>query len=108
MTEEETHQKKTTAKELEKAVKLVNEAIHVEEARLQTIASTEEQSPIMIEGYTTTNHFCQLMVDPKEVARIMLEYNYPTWKVLEEEAPETMWEDLGRLYGLSAACSADI
>lgn len=108
MTGEEANQKKTTAKELDRAIKLVNEAIHAEEERLKKIASAEEQSPIMLEGYTNTNHFCKLMVDPKDVARIMLEYNYPTWKVLEEETPEAMWEDLGRLYGLSAACSADI
>lgn len=103
---------KPTEKEFEHAVNLVNDAIAAEEQRLQKIASSEEQSPIMLEGYTTTNHFCQLMVDPKDVAKILLEYNYPIWHVLEkdvpDESPDEMWEALGRLYGLSTVCAVDI
>lgn len=91
------------------AVKLVNKAIMEERKRLETIAkSDEEQSPIMIEGETMAGYYCQLMVDPKEVAKIMLEYDYPVWRIIEEDAPDAMWEDLGRKFGLMHVCSADI
>jgi len=59
------------------AVKLVNEVIIAEYKRLEEISKTEEGEPIMVEGETTAGYFCQLMVDPKDVAKIMLDYNYP-------------------------------
>ena len=101
-------QKKPAEDDLIKAVSLVNAAIRAEEQMYRKIASSEEQPPIMIEGTTATNHACQLMVDPKDVARIILEYDYPTWHVLGEEAPEGMWEDLGRFYGLKDVDSFDM
>ena len=105
MTEE---QAKPTKEELAQAVKIVNEAIRAEEEKLKKIASTEEQAPIMIEGTTSAGYCCQLMASPKDAARIMLDYNYPTWKVLEEEAPCGMWEDLGRKFGLESVSSIDL
>ena len=48
------------------------------------------------------------MVDPKDVAKILLEYNYPVWRVLGEDAPDEMWEDLGRKFGLEHVCSVDL
>lgn len=98
-------QKKPTRDELAHAVSLVNAAIQAEEQEYRRIASSKEEAPIMIEGYTTTDYACQMMVDPKDVARIILEYDYPTCHVLGKEAPEAMWEDLGRFYGLKAVCS---
>ncbi len=61
------------------AVKLVNEAIMAEYKRLEEVSKTEESEPIMVEGETTAGYFCQLTVDPKDVAKIMLDYNYPVW-----------------------------
>ena len=48
------------------------------------------------------------MVGPKDVAKILLEYDYPVWRVLEEEAPDEMWGDLGRKFGLEHVCSVDL
>jgi len=90
------------------AVKLVNEVIIAEYKRLEEISKTEEGEPIMVEGETTAGYFCQLMVDPKDVAKIMLDYNYPVWRVLEEDAPDGMWEDLGCKFGLAHVCSVDL
>ena len=90
------------------AVKLVNEAIMTEYKRLEEISKTEEGKPIMVEGETTAGYFCQLMVDPKDVAKIMLDYNYPVWRVLEEDAPDAMWEELGYKFGLAHVCSVDL
>ena len=49
-----------------------------------------------------------MMVDPKDVARVYLEYNYPLWKTLKEEAPIEMWEELARIYGLATVSEVDL
>ena len=93
---------------LDSAVNLVNEAIMAEYKRLEEIAKSEEGDPIMIEGETTAGYFCQMMVDPKDVAKIALEYNYPVWHILKEDYTDGMWEDLGRKFGLATVCSIDL
>lgn len=93
---------------LHEAVKLVNDAIRSEYKRLEEIAKTEEGDPILVEGETTAGYFCHMMVDPKEVAKIALEYNYPVWHILGEDYPDAMWEDLGRKFGLATVCSMDL
>ncbi len=93
---------------LDSAVNLVNEAIMAEYKRLEEIAKAEEGDPIMVEGETTAGYFCQMMVDPKDVAKIALEYNYPVWHILKEDYPDSMWEDLGRKFGLATVCSIDL
>ena len=98
----------TNTDELAKAVKLVQEAIRAEEARLEKIAHSSEESPIMLEGTTSTGYFCQMMIDPKEAAQVLLDYQYPVWKVLEEESPIEMWDRLSDIYGLDAVSSVDI
>lgn len=93
---------------LASAVKLVNEAIAAEHKRLEILAKTEENDPILVEGETSAGYYCQMMVDPKDVASIMLDYNYPVWRVLEEDAPDNMWEELGYKFGLAHVCSVDL
>ena len=93
---------------LNSAVSLVNGAIIAEYKRLEEISKTDEGDPILIEGETTAGYFCQLMVDPKEVAKIALEYNYPVWHILKGDYPDAMWEDLGRKFGLATVCSIDL
>lgn len=93
---------------LHEAVKLVNDAIMDEFKRIEEIAKAEEGDPILIEGETTAGYFCHLMVDPKDVAKIALEYNYPVWHILEHDYPDGMWEDLGRKFGLATVCSIDL
>lgn len=93
---------------LREAVAAVNEAINKERQRLLEISQKEEQEPICIEGETSTGYYCRLMVDPKDAAKIMLDYDYPLYSVLNEDAPDMMWEDLGRKYGIMTVCSVDI
>lgn len=90
------------------AVTRVNKAISDEYKRLEKIAKTEEADPILIEGETTAGYFCRMMVDPKDVAKIALEYNYPVWHILKQDYPEEMWEELGRKFGLATVCSIDL
>lgn len=62
----------------------------------------------MVEGETTASYYCQLIVNPQEVAKILLEYDYPVWRVFDEDAPDAMWEDLGRKFGSEHVCSVDL
>lgn len=93
---------------MDTAVAKVNEAIEGERKRLEEIAKTEEGDPILLEGETTAGYYCQMMVDPKDVAKIALDYNYPVWHILKQDYPEEMWEELGRKFGLAIVCSVDL
>ncbi len=62
----------------------------------------------MVEDKTTAGCFCQLKVNPQEVAKIFVDYDYALYRVLGEDAPDAMWEDLGRKFGLEHARSADL
>lgn len=73
------------------AAKLINDAIRTEYKRLEEIAKTEEDDLILIEGETTAGSFCYTMISPKDVAKIALEYNYPVWRILEEDYPDAIW-----------------
>lgn len=99
---------KQTADELAKAVEIVQTAIRDEEARLEKIANTGEQSPVMLEGTTRTGYYCQIMIDPREAAQVLLDYQYPVWKVLKEESPMGLWDRLSEIYGLGTVSSVDI
>lgn len=90
------------------AAAVVQKEIRDLRTKYATIAKTEEQDPIMVEGETSTGYYCQLMADPKDVAKILLEYDYPVWRVLGEDAPDAMWEDLGRKFGLEHVCLVDL
>ena len=48
------------------------------------------------------------MVDPSVVAKTMFRYDYPTCKLLGQEAPVEMWEDLGCEFGLKTVYSVDL
>lgn len=90
------------------AVEIVNNAIDKRRKELEEIAKTEEADPILIEGETTAGYPCQMMVDPKDVAKIALEYDYPVWETLLLDAPDGMWEDLARKFGLAAVGTMDL
>ena len=103
--------KKTDDKEEEKnrlsdAVCIVKEAIDTGRKRLEAIK--EDDDPIMLVGETVTGYYAQLMVSPKTVAKIMLDYDYPLWTILDEEAPQAMWDQLAKVFGLDAVSEVDI
>ncbi len=93
---------------LAEAVRIVNAAIEEETRRLKEIAATEALEPIMLEGRTVSCYYVQLMIDPAKAAPVMLDYCYPMYKVLEEDAPQEMWDALARLVGLDEVISVDI
>lgn len=73
-----------------------------------TLSKDECLDPIMVEGETRTGYYCQMMVDPKDVAQILLKYDYPVFAVLEEEPPQGIWEDLAERFGLASVSSFDL
>ena len=94
--------------ELRNAVKIVQAAIKAKEDDYHKIASTEDQDPVLLEGETVRGYHCHILVDPMDVAKVFLEYNYPIWSILEEDPPSAMWDDLARFYGLESVCSVDL
>ncbi len=113
MAEEQVGEKKSSTEkkesmELAEAVRIVNAAIKAETERLERITKEEEQDPIIIEGETSTGYQVQLMFDPAKAAKIMLDYWYPAYKVLGEEAPREMWDSLARQAGLEDVYYVDI
>ena len=94
--------------ELLNAVKVVQAAIKAKEDRYRRIASTEEQDPILIEGETRTGYDCQLMVDPKDVAQVFLDYDFALWDTVVGEVSDSMWDRLAEIYGLDRVYSVDL
>lgn len=45
----------------------------------------------MVEGETTAGYYCQLIVNPQEVAKIFVDYDYALYRVLGKDAPDAMW-----------------
>ena len=111
MTKEKGKSKQSDIDELMQAadaLAMVKDSIKREEEKYKKIAETDDAEPVLVEGITSTDHYCQLMADPKDIAKIFLDYQYPTWKILDEDAPQGMWEDIARLYGLANVCSVDL
>lgn len=94
--------------ELDNAVAIVQKEINNLRAKYEAVAKEDEQDLIMIEGETIAGYACQLLVDPKEFARILVDYDYALYRALNEEAPDDMWEDLGRKFGIKYVCAVDM
>lgn len=62
----------------------------------------------MLEGETSAGFTVQVMVDPARMAKVMLDYDYPLYTVLEDDCPQEMWNALARMVGLESVYSVDI
>ena len=56
-----------------------------------------------IQGYN-----CQLMADPKVIAKVFLDYDYATCTVLDNEPSPDMWGELARKFGLDEVFGVDL
>lgn len=93
---------------LEDAVAVIQKKRFASGARkYESVANKNGQDhSIMVEGdETTAGYYCQLMVDPQEVAKIFIDYDYALYRVLGEDVPDAMWEDLGRKFELECVCA---
>ncbi len=112
MTEEHMGEQKSTKEKtrvaLHDAISLVNGKIDAIEKCLRDIASTENASLVTVDGSTSTNFNASVWVDPKEIAKIMLRYNYQCWQVLGWDAPDEMWDEIAEYAGLDTARFVDM
>lgn len=108
MTEEHTGGQKAAEDTLSDAVRQVNAKITDLRAKLERIAQDTEASPVSVDGGTSTGCYATAQVARNEVAEVMLRYDYPVWHVLEEDAPDEMWDEIARLAGFEHASSVDI
>ena len=105
-----TEQAITKSDDLAAAVRLVNQAIDEYYHRLKAITESDESAlhPVMIEGITTRCYTVQALVNPQPLAEIMLGYDYPMYHVLEQDAPQAMWDDMARQVGLETVTAVDL
>ena len=75
---------------LEYAVAVAQKETRKWHTKYESVVKAAEQDPIMVEGEAWTGYYCQLMTDPKDVAKILLEYDYLVWRVFDEDAPDAM------------------
>ena len=96
-------------KEQQDAVDTVQQAISDYRTQLEAMTlSNDDLDPILIEGETETGYSCSMMVNPKDVAKILLKYDFPIYEVLGDEAPQGMWDDLAEQFGVGAVTSFDL
>lgn len=108
MTEEHTGGQKAAEDTLSDAVRQVNAKITDLCTKLERMAKDAEAPLISVEGGTSTGCCATAQVARSEVAEVMLRYDYPVWHVLEEDAPDEMWDEIARLVGFEHASSVDI
>jgi len=93
---------------ISEAVRLVNAEIEAARKRLEDISQAKEADPVLVEGETREGYYAQAMVNPNEIAKLMLKYDYHVWDTLEEEAPNGMWLDIAEMVGLEEVASVGI
>lgn len=100
-----------TKEELEHAREIINQKISDERTKLEAFTLLKPDAtpdPVCIEGETETGYYCQMMVDPRDIAPILLEHDYPVFKVLQEDYPEAMWAELAQKIGIDSVSSVDL
>lgn len=97
-----THTKQAENESLSNAICQVNAAIDSVTEQMKEISRTEEQDFVFLTGETTTGFAVKMLINPKEVAEIMLKYNYPIYTVLHMDAPQEMWDEIAKITGLGS------
>lgn len=91
------------------ALEIIQQKISDYRTKLEAITlSTADCEPVLLDGETTTGYYCNLMINPKTAASIMLKYDYPIFATLGEDAPREMWRELADEYGLGSVSSVDL
>ena len=106
--EQQSTDQASEAMTLSEAVRIVKKAIAAEENSLKEMVNDDEGVPISLAGATTGGYLARVMIEhSNQAAQIMLDYHYPIYTVLEENAPQEMWDKLARLAGLAEVCSVE-
>lgn len=100
-----------TNEELAHARDIINQKISDERTKLEAFTLLKPDAtphPVCVEGETETGYYCQMMVDPRDIAPILLRHDFPIYKVLGEEFPDELWQDLGHKLGLATVNGVDL
>lgn len=108
MTEEHTGEQKSAEDTVSDAVQQVNAKIADLRTKLERIVKDSEATLIAVKGETATGSCAIAQIARNKVAKVMLRYDYPVWYVLEEDAPDEMWDEIARLVGFECVSSVDI
>ena len=105
--------KRREEEKLSHAVERVQQAISDYRTQLEAIVLTDDKyddalGATMVCGETTRGYYAQIMVNPKVPAGIMLKWDYPIFRVLKEDAPQGMWDELAREFGLASVSDVDL
>lgn len=100
-------------KEEMKAIETVQQLISDYRTNIEGITLVKEEfeddlDPVMVEGETDAGYAIQMFVSPKDIAPILLQYEYPIFAVLDEEPPQAMWDELARKFGIARVLSVDL
>ena len=93
---------------LDEAVKIVNQAIREREEKLRRYIESGSEEFVAIEGESRTGYCCGTELYAKDVARVMLDYNEPTYHVLGEDYPEGIWDGVADIAGLESIRYIDL
>lgn len=63
---------------------------------------------VEVEGETRTGYIVRSLVEPSNIAKILLDHDYAIYSVLEEDFQEDMWHDLADEMGLESVFSVDV
>lgn len=55
---------------------------------------------VELDAITTTGFDCKMWVDKKDIAKVLLEYDYPLFSVMRRRSPKEMWNKLASIYGM--------
>lgn len=100
-----------TNEELAHAREIINQKISDERTKLEAITLLKPDAtphPVCVEGETDNGYYCQMMVDPRDIAPILLNHNYPVFKAVQEDFPEAMWAELAQKLGIDNVSSVDL
>ncbi len=106
--EEQEIMEQAKADALADAIKLVNAEIDRQRKELEGTTKDEEGFPVALYGETCKKYYVSVQASPSDVAKIMLDYDYPIWNVLGLDAPDAMWDELAEMVGLLSVLSVDI
>lgn len=98
-------------KDEQDAIDKVNQLISDYRTQIEAITLVKDDidmDPVLLTGETATGHACQMMVDPRQIAPILLDFDYPVYRILSDEVPYGMWEALATEFGLESVDSFDL
>ena len=95
------------AQKLEEARRVIRQAIDEKRSKYEEVANDDEADAVLLEGITSTGHYCQMMVSSQIIAKIYLKYNYAEDMIISGVANKTMWEEIADTFGVKEVESVD-